>query len=153
MKPYAFLFHAYHIITNKLRPVIGFVGQTISMRFPTAFRQPLNLCGSIADCRPKRRQPTLARQKGHAFVFRFRPQPPLAASKRQETDPVPFFGVRGSKAFGGDLSPPGPPLPTNTTNHNSHCNNSSYNDIQFVLCCQIDVRQDPDTLGPECSPF
>ena len=38
MKPYPSVFHTY---TRELRPMMCFLSQRISMRFPTAFRQPL----------------------------------------------------------------------------------------------------------------
>ena len=35
MKPYPSVFHTY---INHVRPMVGFLSQTISMRFPTVFR-------------------------------------------------------------------------------------------------------------------
>ena len=45
MKPHPSVLHAY---TNSMGLVIVFLSQEISMRFPTAFRQPLSL--TVAKC-------------------------------------------------------------------------------------------------------
>ena len=90
MKPYPSVFHAY---TSNMGPVIVFLSQEISMRFPTAFRKPLKQ-GRARDL-PGRRRLRRARTKSKG---RRLPRPVPAPSRRAPPG-HPLWG--GFFSFGG----------------------------------------------------